>query len=291
MWSPPATAGVSLCATWTPSRETRMAWLWLANGLYGNVFTRASGTALNTSNDMWDSELREIQDRASAANELVEGITGELGQFPFDKPTDRTRLALTLLKSSIDLASASTRLLRLDPIQYGSASATLARPQLERFLRGTFFGSPALTTDEEVSAFLTKEDLPKRTHEDGQVRQVTFSFLTRMVEEQILRQAGHHVGTSGLTATLKRAMTYLNGSVHGGTIVHASYGNDMVCFDPRPFATGELLTNIVVMALLAMTQIGQIHSNYEDANRISFTARFDTVFRAYFKGADVPHPL
>ena len=65
---------------------------------------------------MWDKERAEIQRRASEANLVVEGITGELAQLPFDKPTERTRLALALLKLSIDLAAASTRLLRLRPL-------------------------------------------------------------------------------------------------------------------------------------------------------------------------------
>lgn len=65
---------------------------------------QALGADSNASRFMLDKELREIQRGASEANLLIEGITAELAPFPFDKPTERTRLALAPLRSTVDMA-------------------------------------------------------------------------------------------------------------------------------------------------------------------------------------------
>jgi hypothetical protein len=236
---------------------------------------------------MWDAELLEIKRRSSTSNELIEAVTGELHQFPFTQATDRIWAALPLLKSSIDIGAASTQLLLQDPIQYGIASAALHRPQLEQFLRGAFFGCAALTTGDEVARFLKNEDMPKRPNKQGEEKSVTLNFMARAVAKEISKKS---TGTEPpawekLPNMVEYAKKFLDSAVHGGSAVHASYYNDMVCFDPRPLADGALIANTAVIALLAMTQISQLYSDHGGTTQISFSSSFDKRLREFFNSA------
>jgi hypothetical protein len=233
---------------------------------------------------VWEQELLEIRKHASDANGIVEAITDELSRYEFNEPSERLRLSLSMLKSSIDLAAASTRLLVLDPIAYGSAFTTLNRPQLERFARGIFFGSQRLAADSDLKCFMQHDKMKK----------ISFDKVFHAALEEINRRSansGKHGGTEML-AFLKNAKKYLDGAVHGGKVVYRGYYNDMVCFDPRPLADGRLIKNMTAVALVAMTQIIYLHSGSEGTAQLTVSTHFDKMLREYFSAnPNFPQPL
>jgi len=234
---------------------------------------------------VWEQELLEIRKHASDANGIVEAITDELGRYEFNEPSERLRLSLSMLKSSIDLAAASTRLLVLNPIAYGSAFTTLNRPQLERFARGIFFGSQKLATDRDLERFLQFDKMPKK---------VSFDKVFNAALEEIERQYANRgkLGETEMLSFLRSAKKYLDGSVHGGKVVHLSHYNDMVCFDPRPLADGRLIKNMTIVALVAMTQVTYLHSGSEGTAQLTVSTHFDKMLREYFSAdPDFPQPL
>jgi hypothetical protein len=65
---------------------------------------------------MWEAETRKVMTRAAEANKIIEMLTGQLSQYTLENPTERKILAIALLKASIDIAAAATRLLMIDTI-------------------------------------------------------------------------------------------------------------------------------------------------------------------------------
>ncbi|GGA40857.1 hypothetical protein [Dyella nitratireducens] len=231
---------------------------------------------------MWETETAATISHATTANQLIEQLTGQLAQFVFEKSTSRQCVALPLLKASIDAAAAATRLLMVDPIQYGSAAEALFRPQLERYMRAIYFGSPHLTTDEQVRAFL----------EDDKIS-ITFDHLAERVGEEIVRQIGKPDDMLGklFGAALVLEKRDLHGAVHGGQLVVRRYLNDALAFNPWVLSTGAIIMMMLALAMLAFSQYALLCGAKQMNTSVDFAKMLVAAFPAMKLAIDPSTPL
>lgn len=201
---------------------------------------------------MWDIEIDQTIAHAAQANKVIEQITAQLGHYTFENCGERLNVALPLLKASIDIGAAATRLLMLDPVQYGGAAEAMLRPQLERYLRAIYFASPNLTTDSEVRAFLDDDEIS-----------VSFRKLTESVADEVVRQIGK-AGDPMATAFSKIVILEkddLHGAVHGGRMVVLRYLNESLAYNPWTLSHGLLVQGMMLLGLLAFSQAVHLHGS------------------------------
>lgn len=195
--------------------------------------------------DMWDAEIEQVVARATDANRRIEMVTSQLSHYALENPTERAVVAIALLKASIDIAAAATRLLMLDPIQYGGAAEAMFRPQLERYLRAVYFGSPKLSTDAQFKAFVEEDKIA-----------IGFDDLAKAVGNEVLAQFGKTDLSPGqrFADILIFEKRDLHGSVHGGKMVALRYMNDGVAYDPTVLAKAPFVESMTLLALMAWSQ-------------------------------------
>jgi hypothetical protein len=194
---------------------------------------------------MWDAEIEQVKARATEANRVIAMLTDHLGQYTLENPTERKILAIALLKASIDIGAAATRLLMLDPIQYGGAVEAMFRPQLERYFRAVYFGSPKLATDAQLKAFVEDDKMD-----------VYFEPLAKAVGDELLAQFGKTDVSLGqnFANILILEKRDLHGAVHGGKMVALRYMNDHVAYDPTVLSKAPFIESMMLLALLACSQ-------------------------------------
>jgi hypothetical protein len=194
---------------------------------------------------MWGNEIEQIVARATESNRVIEMLTHELGHYTLEKPTERAILAIALLKASIDIAAAATRLLMLDPIQYGGAAEAMFRPQLERYLRAIYFGSSKLSSEKQFKDFV----------EDDKIA-IQFDDLAKAVGDEVLGQFGKTDLSPGqqFASILILEKRDLHGSVHGGKMVALRYMNDGVAYDPTVLSKAPFVESMMLLALMACSQ-------------------------------------
>jgi hypothetical protein len=194
---------------------------------------------------MWDTEIEQVKARATDANRVIEMLTEQLGQYTLENPTERKVLAIALLKASIDMGAAATRLLMLDPIQYGGAAEAMFRPQLERYLRAVYFGSPKLATDAQLRAFVDDDKID-----------IYFEPLAKAVGDELLAQFDKTDVSAGqkFADILILEKKDLHGAVHGGKMVALRYMNDHVAYDPTVLSKAPFIESMMLLALLACSQ-------------------------------------
>jgi hypothetical protein len=201
---------------------------------------------------MWDDEIERTKAHAVRVNNVIEKITEQLSHYTYENSGDRLNVALPLLKASIDIAAAATRLLTLDPVQYGGAAEAMFRPQLERYLRAVYFASPNLTTDEQVREFLDEDKF-----------KVKFDDLTKCVAAELVRQIGRP--NDPLAAAFAAIVLFekqdLHGAVHGGRLVVLRYLNEWVAYNPWPLSHGAQVEAMFRLCILAYCQAAYIHGS------------------------------
>jgi hypothetical protein len=194
---------------------------------------------------MWEAEIEDVVARATKANKLIEMLTDQLSQYTLREPSERQVLALALLKASIDIGAAATRLLMVDTIQYGGATEAMFRPQLERYLRAIYFGSPKLSTDKQLKAFI----------EDDKIA-ISFDDLAKAVGDEVVAQFGRTEVSAGqkFAQILILEKRDLHGAVHGGKMVALRYMNEYVAYDPTVLSKAPFIESMMLLALLAYSQ-------------------------------------
>lgn len=242
---------------------------------------------------MWEVEVQQTQQRAKDANALIENITEQMELYQYDNCDQRMLVALPLLKSSIDVAAAATRLLTIDPVQYGSAAEALFRPQLERYMRAVYFASPTLTSDAEVQTFFQDDKLPKRKplgKPDAKARDVSFEDLVKAVAAEIVRQAGKDDDplAQGFTEAITLEKRDLHGAVHGGRIVVRRYLTDVLAHNPWALAQGALISAMTAMSVLALSQVAHICGQRHGVAEFRITSGFAALLRKMMPGMPEP---
>ena len=231
---------------------------------------------------MWEPETEQTVAHATAANKLIEQLTEQLGLSTFDIKSERHQIAYPLLKSSIDVAAAATRLLMLDPVQYGSAAESLFRPQLERYLRAVYFGSPILTTDEQVHAFLDDDKID-----------IAFGPLVTKASDVIVNQSAQPDPTlSALFATIIIATKDdLHGAVHGGRLVVRRYLNEYLAFNPWVLSHGLAIQAVMFLSMLAFSQFAVLKGAKQLESTLDFAKMLVEAIPAMRSAVDPSTPL
>lgn len=228
---------------------------------------------------MWDTEIEQTMQHAANANEVIEKITEQIAPYVFENSSERIHVAIPLLKSSIDIAAAATRLLTIDPVQYGGAAEAMYRPQLERYLRAVFYGSPALTTDAAVHDFLENDRM-----------QLSFDDLANAASAELISQFG---GTEDFVQKIAGAITLekkdLHGSVHGGRIVLRRYQNEYVAHNPWSLAQGAQIQIMMLLAILAFTQVVHLHGMNGGSGKLVVSDEFSALLHRALPG--LPKPI
>lgn len=236
---------------------------------------------------MWEIEFEQTMQHAARANEVIEKITTQLTPYTFVNSSERIHVGISLLKSSIDIAAAATRLLTIDPVQYGGAAEAMYRPQLERYLRAVFFGSSVLTTDNEVHDFLENDRMPSRPTPGS--KEIGFVALADAVSTELIRQFG---GTEDFAKTLANAIKLdkkdLHGSVHGGRIVLRRYENEYVAHNPWALAQGAQIQIMMLLAIMALSQVVHLHGMSGGSGKLVVSDEFSTLLHRLMPGLPKP---
>lgn len=201
---------------------------------------------------MWETEIELTVAQAADANKVIEQLTGQLGLYTFENCGERLNVALPLLKASIDMGAAATRLLMIDPVQYGNAAEAMFRPQLERYLRAVYFASPNLTTDKQVVAFLDHDKIS-----------IPFDDLAKRASAEIVRQIGKPDDpmAKAFANIIILEKHDLHGAVHGGQLVVHRYLNECLAYNPWALAQGAVITSMMLLSLLAYSQAAHLHGS------------------------------
>ena len=244
---------------------------------------------------MWETEIEETIRHAQKANIVVAQLTEQLDLYKFDNCDERILVALPLLKSSIDVAAAAIKLLTLNPVEYGGAAEAMFRLQLERYMRAVFFGSPALTDNDEVRAFREDDKMPVRPKpRPGKTgRAISFDTLTTSVGEEIAKQTGKEAEAlaSGLANAIIFEKEGLHGAVHGGRFVIRRYSSDggVLAHNPWALAQGYHIKCVMLIALLALVQAAHLHGLRKGSNVFLVTREFEELLRQSLP--EMPNPL
>jgi hypothetical protein len=126
------------------------------------------------------------------------------------------------------------------------------RPQLERYLRAIYFGSPKLSTDKQLKDFI----------EDDKIT-ILFDDLAKAVGDEMLAQFGRTDLSLGqeFANVLLLEKRDLHGSVHGGQMVALRYMNEHVIYDPTVLSKAPFIESIMLLALLAYSQSVHMHGS------------------------------
>jgi hypothetical protein len=242
---------------------------------------------------MWEAEIEQTQKHACVAYGVIAQLTEQLTLYNFDNCDERMLVALPLLKSSFDMAAATTKLLSLDPVEYGGAAEAMFRPQLERYMRAVLFGSAALTSDVEVHEFFESDKMPKRSGRGGAPkRDISFAQLTQDVASEIVRQTGRDDQTvADKFAALLTHDRNIHGAVHGGQIVLRRYLTPGgLAHNPSTMAGGEHITCTVALGVLALSQAAHLHGIRNNSNEFRITNRFRIALEGILSGMPKPLP-
>lgn len=183
-----------------------------------------------------------------------------LGALP-ERAQTRVLVALTLLRSSCDMALAATTLLATNLQRLGAGALVLHRTQIETYARGLFFKSAA--TDDDVRRFITRDEMPKRRRSNGK--------LTTLSTAEVLRAAAVAEGMDEdkLHSMLDNVWDGLCGVVHGGRPMLHTYGAvdaSGVRFNEQSIRA--LLSNVGALVVLACTSICAIVDSGSDQQEV-----------------------
>jgi len=138
-------------------------------------------------------------------------------RFPYTDESERLVLSRDLILGSLEHAAAATSLVHHHGSTYVVAVHALARPQLEFFFRGVFFGTPSETSDEEVQAFIKDDRLPRRADPGRGNRKFDIGFAKmRDVAEAQCRLVVDQLPGLGIPIAFPMNKDQLNAFVHGG---------------------------------------------------------------------------
>ncbi|MDC7801746.1 hypothetical protein PQS91_18005 [Stenotrophomonas geniculata] len=134
--------------------------------------------------------------------------------------TERVAVSGALLAYGLDIAWSICHLLRTEPERTHIVALTLWRPLVETWLRAVFFAIEA--TDEELTAFRTRDELPKRAwpSKPQQLHDIKTGLIAKLVSSAICPEAPE------LIQGLADELTDWHGFVHGGEIVVTLFDND-----------------------------------------------------------------
>lgn len=198
-----------------------------------------------------------VQKKANAVSGLLLETRKAMGGFSYPQETDRLRLVLSLLTASCDHGRALAHLVEQDPYELGVGAFALFRPQLENFLRGSYFSDTANASDEVVKNFLAKDKMPELVGVNGKKAIITL--------QQLADIAGRHFSKTVPTdwQKLPGLVTYagkqLHGLVHGGNVIVQLYKEGTsIGFCPSEENFTDLLKNCMVLAQLAMAVASQV---------------------------------
>jgi len=248
-----------------------------------------------TPQDPWKTQIEQTVKHAEGAHRLTMMLPEQLGLYEFNDCDERVLVALPLLRSSIDMAAAATKLLTIDPVTYGGAAEAMFRPQLERYMRAVLFGSPNLTDDDEVHAFREEDEMPRRPKPPPGKKspKITFDDLTATVASEIVQQT-HNVQAAlaeGLSDAIVFEKEGLHGAVHGGRIVIRRYSSDggILAHNPWALAQGHHIQCVTALGLLALVQAAHLYGVRNNTNEFRATNAFAKLLSDMYPG--MPKPL
>lgn len=217
----------------------------------------------------------DIRLKATAAGAFIHQVRLLMAGLQYPPETDRLRLALTLFKASSDHAAAISRLLALDPLDYGVSASALFRPQVEKFLRAVFFASPEASSDDEVRDFLANDEMPLRPQTKGKPRRISLNELSTLAVD-VLNGLTNTVESAKLSRMVNFAINDLNGLVHGGTVLIRLYrdGEDGVGFNASTQTFEHLIRNTTSLAAFAMALCARKLANGNAGTPPDFNSSF-----------------
>lgn len=133
----------------------------------------------------------------------------------------RMRVVLALLLACMDHARSAALLLRTDPDTTGVSAMALLRPQVETFCRAIMFSVASEVSDEEVRAFIEKDELPRRIPANGGRKRDIFAKAVQAIAmREVNAIAAELVGDQNsaivITAFVEFDESVLHSFVHGG---------------------------------------------------------------------------
>jgi hypothetical protein len=159
----------------------------------------------------------KVQRAAAKTRMMVEKLRLFVSAMRFPEPTPRKHLAAALLMASMEHAEAVAFLLEHGPRYHGMPAIALVRPQIECFLRGVFFHSEA-TSDQEVTNFIQRDELPKRSDADGRKRPISMAQMED-VTTQAFGEISKQLSKDPMPKLFAVSPKELHGLVHGGAEV------------------------------------------------------------------------
>lgn len=201
-----------------------------------------------------------VQKKANAVSGLLLETRRVIGVFNYPKETERLRLALSLMTASCDHGRALARLVEQDPYELGISAFALFRPQLESFLRGSYFASPASAPDKVVKNFLAKDKMPEIVGANGKRTTITLQQLADIAGRRFSKTVP--TDWNKLPGLVAYAGKQLHGLVHGGNIVVQLYKDGTsVGFCPSEDSFTDLLKNCTVIAQLVLVVASELQES------------------------------
>lgn len=168
-----------------------------------------------------DPELKNLQQRANRAHEVVGATRAVLGEMAIPA-NERSSVVIPLALASLDLAEATFALLVNRTARLWVPAVGMRRLQIEHVMRAAFFAAAA--TPQEIDRFRFNGDMPKRAPVTTpcQGRQ---SKSRPMSLREVVAEACGHLGwdAAKMLSFVKEQHGPLSGVVHGGKEILGIY--------------------------------------------------------------------
>ena len=197
----------------------------------------------------------DIAEDARRAKSSIETAMYSASSVCFPPRTERLD-TIKLLRASCDHGRALTTLLEINHQDFGGSAMALHRSQIEQFLRGAFFSGAA--TDEELSYFLHRDEMPKRLRANLGLQKLSVNDLTAI--------AADFLGLNPrdkLVNMVRNAWSPLCGMVHGGRAVMATFqdGDGQIGFQADISMLRQVMDNATVIANFSLAILVALSAN------------------------------
>lgn len=170
-----------------------------------------------------DPTAEQLAEEARDALDTIEATMGALSEIVSPAHTERSFLALQLLRASCDHGRAMTFLLANNPHDMMGSALALHRAQIESFLRGTFYAK--IADEDELADFFEHDKGPRRKNNNGKWQGIRIEDLAHEVDARISQAEGLGSGEGKLGRMVANAWSPLCGMVHGGLAIHRLYAD------------------------------------------------------------------
>jgi hypothetical protein len=201
----------------------------------------------------------ELPSLADAACGAIEAAMEAASELRFGPRTARLGTALTLLRSSADHGRALLSLLRDNHVDFATSALVLHRSQVEQFLRAVFIGFQA--TDDEISFFLRKDELPKRKRRpQDKPERLTVRDLATLAGPAL------DVSPDKLISMVATGWGHLSGLSHGGTTLLGMYGalDAPIGSDVARETLVQIITNATAIGNMSFAAAAKLSATPDD---------------------------